>query len=135
MQASKESNRLSVSDCESSRRRVPPRASRTELSLLRLRSRATNRLVTLADAMSRTMAATPATQSAVRASRDGSGPALSFSDERIAPGRASSIEGMSGSWTRLRFHVRAADCVASAVACSRLTPGLRRTIISTQRHE
>ena len=123
---------LSVRHCAASRPRLTPRASRTATSRRRRSARARKRLATFAQAMTRTIAATPLTHSAVRASRLGSGPLPSLMADAMARGRALSIDAMDGSNARCAAQLRRYALVRSADAASRLTPGRVRTIISIQ---
>ena len=95
----------------SSRRRVTPSASRTATSRWRRSARARNRFATLAQAMSRTIAATPVTHNAVRASRLGSGPAPTF----IAPAIRVRLRDLDGVSVPVELQLR--------VPASQRTPG------------
>jgi hypothetical protein len=86
-------------------------------------------LATLAQAISRTIAATPVTQSAVRASSPGSGPALVLIAPTTARGFAISGGAVPGSPARSASQLCRYAWLASADALSIETPGLRRTII------
>ena len=78
------------------------------------------------------MAATPVTHSAVRASRLGSGPAPSFMAPAMALGFAISTGVVVGSISRSAFQLRTYAWLRSLDACSTVTPGFRRAIISSQ---
>ena len=97
-------------------------------------NRASMRLATLAQAMMRTMAATPEVHSRTFASRLGSGPAAVFTSPASARGRTSESGSTRGLIARASARLLTYAPVSSASAIAVVTPGARRTSTSVQSH-
>ncbi len=112
--AASASSALSVTSCETSRRRLAPSAARTPSSLVLALARASRRFATLAHAISSTSATAPASR---------------FSVGRVAPTSCScsgtTIAPLPSLETGYACSSRAATAVISACARSRPTPFLQ----------
>ncbi len=112
--------------CARSRARLAPSAMRRAISRFRKRARASRRFATFAHAISSTIAATPATHTAMRDTGLAPGPRWSTIGSAVARGRAEStgaIRLMARSASQLRRYT----FVRSAFVAARSTLGFRRT--------
>jgi hypothetical protein len=114
------------------RERLTPSARRTVTSRRRLMTRASIRFVTLAQAMSSTITATPAIHTSTRDSSPGSGPAACFTGPAIARGCDSESAMTRGFSARARARLRMYAALSSADAAASVTPGRRTATTCTQ---
>src|SRR5262245_21929445 len=104
---------------------------RSAISRRRKSARARSRLATFAQAITRTMVATPAIQSGSRATGVALGPRASTTAPAAARGRAFSTGGVLELIARSAAQLRRYAFVRSAFAASTLTLGFRRTMIES----